>query len=66
MNVPRGMVGERKIDHGDRMAGFSGIVGFGILFFGRVTREEGMMLETFGDHYREYMTQTSRVIPWMF
>jgi hypothetical protein len=46
MNVPRGMVGERKIDHGDRMAGFSGIVGFGILFFGRVTREEGMMLET--------------------
>jgi hypothetical protein len=46
VNVPRAMVGERKIDHGDRMAGFSGIVGFGILFFGRVTREEGMMLET--------------------
>jgi hypothetical protein len=59
MNVLRAMVGERKIDHGDRMAGFSGIVGFGILFFGRVTGEEGMMLETFGDRYREYMTQTS-------
>jgi hypothetical protein len=36
MNVPRAMVGERKIDHGDRRAGFSGIVGFGILFFGRL------------------------------
>jgi hypothetical protein len=53
MNVPRAMVGERKIDHGDRRAGFSG-------------REEGMMLETFGDRYREYMTQTSCVIPWIF
>jgi protein-S-isoprenylcysteine O-methyltransferase Ste14 len=36
------------------------------LFFGRVTREEGMMLETFGDRYREYMTRTYRVIPWIF
>jgi protein-S-isoprenylcysteine O-methyltransferase Ste14 len=48
------------------VAGFSGIVGFGILFFGRVTREERMMLETFGDGYREYMTRTYRVIPWIF
>jgi protein-S-isoprenylcysteine O-methyltransferase Ste14 len=48
------------------VAGFSGVVGFGILFFGRLTREEGMMLETFGDRYREYMTRTYRVIPWIF
>ena len=48
------------------VAGFSGIVGFGILFFGRVGREEGLMLETFGDRYREYMTRTYRVIPWVF
>ena len=48
------------------VAGFSGIVGFGILFFGRVAREEQMMLETFGDRYREYMARTHRVIPLIF
>ena len=66
MNVPRAMVGERKIDHGDRMAGFSGIVGFGILFFGRVAREERMMLEAFGDSYRAYMARTGRIFPSIF
>jgi protein-S-isoprenylcysteine O-methyltransferase Ste14 len=48
------------------VAGFSGIVGFGILFFGRIAREERMMLETFGAPYREYMARTSRVIPMIF
>jgi len=48
------------------VAGFSGIVGFGILFFGRIAREERMMLEAFGDRYREYMARTYRVIPWIF
>lgn len=48
------------------VAGFSGIVGFGVLFFGRVPREERMMLETFGDRYREYMARTYRVIPLIF
>jgi protein-S-isoprenylcysteine O-methyltransferase Ste14 len=48
------------------VAGFSGIVGFGILFFGRVAREERMMLETFGERYREYMARTHRVIPLIF
>jgi protein-S-isoprenylcysteine O-methyltransferase Ste14 len=48
------------------VAGFSGIIGFGILFFGRVAREEQMMLETFGDRYREYMARTHRVIPLIF
>jgi protein-S-isoprenylcysteine O-methyltransferase Ste14 len=48
------------------VAGFSGLVGFGILFFGRVAREEQMMLETFGDRYREYMARTYRVIPLIF
>jgi protein-S-isoprenylcysteine O-methyltransferase Ste14 len=37
------------------VAGFSGLVGFGILFFGRVAREERMMLEAFGDSYRAYI-----------
>lgn len=48
------------------VAGFSGIVGFGILFFGRIGREETMMVETFGDRYREYMDRTYRVIPLIF
>ena len=45
------------------VAGFSGLVGFGILFFGRVAREEQMMLETFGDTYRVYMMRTGRIFP---
>jgi protein-S-isoprenylcysteine O-methyltransferase Ste14 len=45
------------------VAGFSGLVGFGILFFGRVGREERMMLEAFGDSYRAYMARTGRVFP---
>jgi protein-S-isoprenylcysteine O-methyltransferase Ste14 len=47
------------------IAGFAGITGFGILFFGRVAREERMMLETFGDSYRAYMARTGRVLPWV-
>src|SRR6516225_2554352 len=45
------------------VAGFAGLTGFGILFFGRVAREEQMMLETFGDCYRAYMARTGRVFP---
>jgi protein-S-isoprenylcysteine O-methyltransferase Ste14 len=47
-------------------AGFAGLVGFGILFFGRIAREEQMMLESFGDEYREYMSRTYRVFPLIF
>lgn len=48
------------------IAGFAGLAGFGILFFGRVAREERMMLQTFGDTYREYMARTARVFPRIF
>jgi protein-S-isoprenylcysteine O-methyltransferase Ste14 len=44
-------------------AGLAGLVGFGTLFFGRVAREERMMLEAFGDSYRAYMARTGRVFP---
>ena len=47
------------------VAGFAGLVGFGTLYFGRVAREERMMLQTFGDSYREYMARTGRVFPWI-
>ncbi len=48
------------------IAGFSGFVGFGILFFGRVGREEEMMMSAFGEEYRTYMGRTARVVPWFY
>ena len=48
------------------IAGFAGLVGFGILFFGRVAREEKLMLEIFGDEYRVYVSRTSRLIPGVY
>ena len=47
-------------------AGLAGVVGAGVLFAFRVRREEQMMLESFGDEYRSYMTQTKRIVPWVF
>lgn len=48
------------------VAGFSGVVGFGILFFGRVSREEQIMLDMFGDQYRAYMARTCRILPKIY
>ena len=48
------------------IAGFSGVMGFGTLFFARVGYEERMMLETFGDDYRAYMARTYRLIPGIY
>jgi protein-S-isoprenylcysteine O-methyltransferase Ste14 len=48
------------------IAGFAGLAGFGILFFGRIGREEQMLLEKFGDEYRAYVARTCRVIPRIY
>ena len=48
------------------IAGPAGLVGFGILFFGRIGREEAMMIAAFGDEYRAYMRRTARVVPWFY
>jgi len=48
------------------VAGFSGILGFGTLFFGRVFEEERMMEQAFGGEYRDYMRRTWRVLPGIF
>jgi protein-S-isoprenylcysteine O-methyltransferase Ste14 len=48
------------------IAGPAGLIGFGILFFGRVGREEEMMITAFGDEYRSYMRRTSRVVPKIY
>src|SRR5258705_10175348 len=48
------------------VAGFAGLVGFGILFFGRIAEEEQMMLEAFVSRNHDYMSRTHRVIPLIF
>jgi protein-S-isoprenylcysteine O-methyltransferase Ste14 len=48
------------------IAGPIGLVAIGILFFLRVPREEQMMIETFGEAYRDYMRRTARVVPWVY
>jgi len=48
------------------VAGPAGLVGFGTLFFGRVRREEEMMIGAFGEQYRDYMRRTARVVPWVY
>ena len=45
------------------VAGFSGLVGFGTLFFLRVGQEEEMMKAEFGEEYEAYMRRTKKVVP---
>ncbi|PZU93963.1 MAG: methyltransferase [Chelatococcus sp.] len=45
------------------IAGFSGLIGFGTLYFFRVGQEERLMLEGFGSPYADYMKRTGRVFP---
>jgi protein-S-isoprenylcysteine O-methyltransferase Ste14 len=48
------------------MAGLSGIVCFGVLYFLRVNKEEEMMIQEFGQEYENYMKRTKRIIPYIF
>jgi len=45
------------------LAGWSGLVLFGLMYFLRTPREEQMMYEVFGQEYRDYMRQTGRIFP---
>lgn len=45
------------------LAGPAGLVFFTPFYLLRVRAEEALMLETFGDRYREYMQKTGRLIP---
>jgi protein-S-isoprenylcysteine O-methyltransferase Ste14 len=47
------------------IAGFAGLVGFGILYAFRIGREEQLMVERFGAEYRGYMERTGRIVPWI-
>lgn len=44
-------------------AGFSGIITWAIVYFVRIPKEEKMMLEHFGNQYKEYMEQTGKLLP---
>lgn len=48
------------------VAGFAAIIGFGVLFFCRLPREEQLMLKSFGDDYRKYMARTYRLVPGIY
>jgi len=48
------------------IAGPAGLIGFGFLYFGRVRREEDMMISAFDGEYLDYMRRTARVIPWLY
>ncbi len=48
------------------VAGFSGLVGFGTLFFLRIGQEENMMRKQFGDEYEAYMRRTKRIFPGIY
>jgi protein-S-isoprenylcysteine O-methyltransferase Ste14 len=47
------------------LADASGLTGAGVLYAFRVRREEGLMLECFGNDYRVYMAHTKQLIPWI-
>jgi protein-S-isoprenylcysteine O-methyltransferase Ste14 len=48
------------------IAGFFSIVVWALFYFLRVPPEEQMMLDTFGDEYREYLKKTGAVVPRRF
>lgn len=48
------------------IAGLLAALTFIPVYFIRVPREEKMMLERFGDQYREYMRHTNRILPKIF
>lgn len=48
------------------VAGFAAMIGFGVLFFGRLPHEEQLMLKSFGDDYRKYMERTYRLVPGIY
>ena len=45
------------------IAGFTPVLSFAVLYFVRVGYEEEMMIQHFGDEYREYCSKTGRLVP---
>jgi protein-S-isoprenylcysteine O-methyltransferase Ste14 len=47
------------------LAGWAGVITFAPLYLVRTPKEERMMMEHFGDRYRQYMEKTGRLWPRM-
>jgi len=45
------------------LAGWAVVVAFTLMYFLRTPREEAMMIDQFGDTYKDYMTETGRLLP---
>jgi protein-S-isoprenylcysteine O-methyltransferase Ste14 len=45
------------------LTGLAGLATVGLMYVVRVDCEEKMMVDRFGDRYREYMARTARIIP---
>src|SRR6266850_4500657 len=45
------------------LAGWAAVATFAVMYFVRTPREERMMVENFGEGYREYMEETGRLWP---
>lgn len=43
-----------------------GILTWSILYFIRLPEEEKMMMEKFGEEYKNYMKKTKKIIPWVY
>ena len=43
-----------------------GILTWSILYFIRLSDEERMMVEEFGQEYKDYMKRTKKIIPWVY
>jgi protein-S-isoprenylcysteine O-methyltransferase Ste14 len=48
------------------VAGLGGIVAFAITYILRISQEEQMMTEQFGEEYKAYMQRTKRLVPYLF
>ena len=45
------------------VTGFAGIIAWAIFYFMRISKEEKMMIEHFGNEYIDYMHETGRIFP---
>lgn len=48
------------------IVGIMGVLTWSILYFIRLPEEEKLMIEKFGQEYKNYMRKTKKIIPWVY
>jgi protein-S-isoprenylcysteine O-methyltransferase Ste14 len=48
------------------IVGIVGVLAWSILYFIRLPEEENMMIEQFGQEYKDYTKKTKKIIPWVY